>query len=77
MHPSFLQERMFQFWFNTFFVSKAAETVKLEEDEPTLNTLVLDPDTRYFDIGKDHLDKAHKDLKEKIYPAEFKVSCII
>lgn len=68
---------MFQFWFNTFFVSKAAETKSLKEDEPTLKTLVSDPDTRCFEIGKDHLDKAHKDEKEKIYPADFKVRCVI
>ena len=64
---------MFQFWFNTFFISQAASTEKIYEDEPTLWTFELDPDQRYFDIGKDDLDKAHKDAKEKMYAADFKV----
>lgn len=72
----FKKERMFQFWFNTFFVSQAAVTKVILEDEPTLKTFELDSDTRCFDIGKDHLDKAHKDLKEKIYPADFKIRVI-
>lgn len=64
---------MFQFWFNTFFISQAAETEKIFEDEPTLHTFELDPELRYFDIGKEDLDKAHKDSKEKTYSSDFKV----
>ena len=64
---------MFQFWFNTFFISQAAQTENLYEDEPTLRVVELDPDLRFFDIGKDNLDKAHKDMKEKMYSADFKV----
>lgn len=69
----FKKERMFQFWFNTFFVSQAAVTKEIFEDEPTLKTLELDSNLRSFSIGKDHLDKAHKDSKEKIFPADFMV----
>ena len=65
---------MFQFWFNTFFVSQAAVTKEIFEDEPTLKTFELDTDIRYFDVGKPDLDKAHKDLKHKIYASNFKVS---
>ena len=67
---------MFQFWFNTFFVSQAAVTETVYEDEPTLKTFELDTDIRYFDIGKEYLDKAHKDTKEKIYSPDFKVKLI-
>lgn len=70
----FLQERMlFQFWFNTFFISQEAATKEIYEDEPTLKTVNYDKDLRYFEIGKEHLDKAHKDNKDKIFPADFKV----
>ena len=71
---SFDQERMFQFWFNTFFISQQATDVeKIFEDEPTLKTVRLDTDLCYFDIGKEDLDKAHKDAKEKIFNRDFKV----
>ena len=65
---------MFQFWFNTFFISQQATDVELYEDEPTLRTVKLDTDLCYFDVGKEDLDKAHKDVKEKIYNRDFKVS---
>lgn len=66
---------LFQFWFNTFFVSQEAVTKEIYEDEPTLKTCDVDgdEDSRYFVIGKEHLDKAHKDNKEKIFPANFEV----
>ena len=65
---------MFQFWFNTFFISQQATDVEqLYEDEPTLRTLKLDTDLSFFDVGKEDLDKAHKDVKEKIYNKDFKV----
>lgn len=70
----FKKERMFQFWFNTFFISQQATDVEvLYEDEPTLKTVRLDTDLCYFDIGKEDLDKAHKDAKDKIYNKDFKV----
>ncbi|XP_020612582.1 phosphatidylinositol 3,4,5-trisphosphate 3-phosphatase and dual-specificity protein phosphatase PTEN-like isoform X2 [Orbicella faveolata] len=69
----FKKERMFQFWFNTFFISQQATVVQLFEDEPTLKVVKLDSDLYFFDIGKDDLDKAHKDAKEKIYNRDFKV----
>ncbi|CAH3136407.1 unnamed protein product [Porites lobata] len=69
----FKKERMFQFWFNTFFVSQAAVTGEIYEDEPTLKTFEIDSDLRYFDVGKPELDKAHKDDREKIYPSNFTI----
>ena len=73
----FYQERLFQFWFNTFFISQAAWTEEIQEDEPTLHTFELDPNLRYFDIGKDNLDKAHKDAKEKMFKSDLRVSGIL
>ena len=70
---SFEQERMSQFWFNTYFVSQHATSKKLFEDEPTLRIVRLDPDLAYFDVGKEELDKAHKDVKETIFNKDFKV----
>jgi len=67
---------MFQFWFNTFFISQQATDVEIYEDEPTLKIVKLDPDLCYFDIGKEDLDKAHKDAKEKIYNRDFKVKLL-
>lgn len=69
----FKKERLFQFWFNTFFISQAAWTEEIQEDEPTLHTFELDPNLRYFDIGKDNLDKAHKDAKEKMFKSDFRI----
>lgn len=64
---------MFQFWFNTYFISQQATSKELFEDEPTLRILELDTDLSYFDVGKEDLDKAHKDTKEKIFNRDFKV----
>ncbi|XP_022789182.1 phosphatidylinositol 3,4,5-trisphosphate 3-phosphatase and dual-specificity protein phosphatase PTEN-like isoform X2 [Stylophora pistillata] len=69
----FKKERLLQFWFNTFFISQAAWTKKILEDEPTLQTFELDPELRYFDIGKEDLDKAHKDPRERIFGSDFKI----
>lgn len=70
----FFQERMlFQFWFNTFFVSQEAATKEIRDDEPTLKTFKNNKDSQYFDIGKEHLDEAHKDNNDKIFAADFKV----
>ncbi|XP_074618313.1 phosphatidylinositol 3,4,5-trisphosphate 3-phosphatase and dual-specificity protein phosphatase PTEN-like isoform X2 [Acropora palmata] len=73
----FKKERMlFQFWFNTFFVSQEALAKEIHEDEPTLKTFDFGKGLRYFEIGKEHLDKAHKDNKDKIFPADFKIRVI-
>lgn len=73
----FKKERMlFQFWFNTFFVSQEAATKEILDDEPTLKTFKNNKDSQYFDIGKEHLDKAHKDNKDKIFPTDFKIRVI-
>ena len=79
---------MFQFWFNTFFISNAVATVTdkmqnedreemIHEDEPTLKTFELDSNSRYFGIDKENLDKAHKDEKGKIFGPAFRVRIML
>ncbi|XP_067053660.1 phosphatidylinositol 3,4,5-trisphosphate 3-phosphatase and dual-specificity protein phosphatase PTEN-like [Acropora muricata] len=73
----FKKERiLFQFWFNTFFVSQEAATKEIYDHEPTLKTFDFGKGLRYFEIRKEHLDEAHKDNKDKIFPAEFKIRVI-
>ncbi|XP_044174863.1 phosphatidylinositol 3,4,5-trisphosphate 3-phosphatase and dual-specificity protein phosphatase PTEN-like [Acropora millepora] len=73
----FKKERMlFQFWFNTFFVSQEAATKEIYDNEPTLKTFDFGKGLRYFEIRKEHLDEAHKDNKDKIFPADFKIRVI-
>jgi phosphatidylinositol-3,4,5-trisphosphate 3-phosphatase/dual-specificity protein phosphatase PTEN len=68
---------MFQFWFNTFFVSGL--TPPPSEAEPTMMTRNFkdqDDDvgaTSWFELHKEDLDKANKDKKNKIYSPNFKV----
>ncbi|XP_031568203.1 phosphatidylinositol 3,4,5-trisphosphate 3-phosphatase and dual-specificity protein phosphatase PTEN-like [Actinia tenebrosa] len=75
----FKKERMFQFWFNTFFISTAYTNVdtenKDEECDPTLFTFndKNSPEDRWFTLPKGCIDKAHKDERCKLFPVDFKV----
>lgn len=62
-----LQERIFQCWFNTFFVQQEGFTKGNSADgqKPQLLTL---------EMAKKELDKANKDKDNKIYKPDFKVS---
>lgn len=64
------KERMFQCWFNTFFVRD-------EEESPTQNGAGPCSDVRYkyltLTMKKNELDKANKDKQNKIYDKDFKV----
>ena len=73
---------MFQFWFNTFFVS--GMTPKATEGESSMDVKkcnstadnVHDGElgkTFYFELEKEDLDKANKDKKNKIFSPNFKV----
>ena len=69
---------MFQFWFNTFFVSGL--TPQPSEGEATMKTFNFDGRkqneegaTSWFELHKEDLDKANKDKKNKIYSPIFKV----
>nr|UQI50295.1 phosphatidylinositol 3 [Haliclona caerulea] len=74
----FKKERMFQFWFNTFFISNGYTNCDpdsmTEENDPTLFTFDTNsPDEKCFIIPKIWIDKAHKDEKCKLFPVDFKV----
>ena len=71
---------MFQFWFNTFFVSGLEP--KASEGEPTMETqhtkkkadgVHIGGTTCWFELQKEDLDKANKDKKNKIFSPNFKV----
>lgn len=69
---------MFQFWFNTFFVSGL--TPKPSEREASMVTYDIETQqndeisaTTWFELHKEDLDKANKDKKNKIYSPNFKV----
>ena len=73
IYVSIFQERMFQCWFNTFFVTE-------EETSPTQNGAGPCSDVRYkyltLTMKKNELDKANKDKQNKIYDKNFKVKYI-
>ncbi|CAH2243290.1 jg17393 [Pararge aegeria aegeria] len=66
------KERLFHFWFNTFFVTACvgAEPVPAPDDSPNLETFKLT-------LDKWQLDDAHKDKQHKLYSPDFKVELII
>ena len=64
---------MFQFWFNTFFISKGQD-FQQEQLEPTLRVNRSESESWWFEIPKQDIDKAHKDDRNKVFPSNFKVS---
>ncbi|XP_028408520.1 phosphatidylinositol 3,4,5-trisphosphate 3-phosphatase and dual-specificity protein phosphatase PTEN-like isoform X2 [Dendronephthya gigantea] len=75
------KDLMFQFWFNTFFVSGL--TPPPSEGEATMKTSSFDRRkqsedgaTSWFELHKEDLDKANKDKKNKIYSPNFKVKVL-
>ncbi|XP_026488007.2 phosphatidylinositol 3,4,5-trisphosphate 3-phosphatase and dual-specificity protein phosphatase PTEN isoform X1 [Vanessa tameamea] len=66
------KERLFHFWFNTFFVTACvgATPVPAPHDSPNLETFKLT-------LDKWQLDDAHKDKQHKLYSPDFKVELII
>ncbi|KXJ21447.1 phosphatidylinositol 3,4,5-trisphosphate 3-phosphatase and dual-specificity protein phosphatase PTEN [Exaiptasia diaphana] len=72
----FSKERIFQFWFNTFFISVGTN---LSEDSTEISDPALqsfyDEKTkeRWFALPKQYIDKAHKDEKCRVFQADFKV----
>ncbi|XP_046860575.1 phosphatidylinositol 3,4,5-trisphosphate 3-phosphatase and dual-specificity protein phosphatase PTEN-like [Xenia sp. Carnegie-2017] len=71
-----MKDLMFQFWFNTFFVSGL--TPQPSEGEASMTTHhdknenEIEP-TSWFELHKEDLDKANKDKKNKIYSPDFKL----
>ncbi|KAK3747338.1 hypothetical protein QZH41_017979, partial [Actinostola sp. cb2023] len=75
IHKTFSKERMFQFWFNTFFISVGANLDSEESSDPTLQSYSdesCDSDVRWITIPKSFIDKAHKDEKCRVFQPDFK-----
>ncbi|KAJ0174463.1 hypothetical protein K1T71_009571 [Dendrolimus kikuchii] len=66
------KEKLFHFWFNTFFVAKelGAHRVQPLPDSPNQEAFKLT-------LNKWQLDDAHKDKQHKLYSPDFKVELII
>lgn len=64
---------MFQFWFNTFFISTVASKNVGMEDEDTLRTFEETSDIRSVRLPREALDKPHKDTKGRNFPPDFEV----
>ena len=62
------QERLCQFWLNTFFIAQRTKTG--EEDDCS----ILGEEKQYIvSLSKPELDKINKDKKHKLVPKDFKV----
>lgn len=69
------KERIFIFWFNTFFV-KCGYTPDSPDGGAEKNLIEKNEDgseLRTFSLSKEDLDKANKDKRHKIYPQDFQV----
>ncbi|XP_075980716.1 phosphatase and tensin-like protein isoform X2 [Anticarsia gemmatalis] len=66
------KEKLFHFWFNTFFVAAelGAQRVQPLPDSPNLEAFKLT-------LNKWQLDEAHKDKQHKHYAPDFKVELIV
>ncbi|XP_072944734.1 phosphatidylinositol 3,4,5-trisphosphate 3-phosphatase and dual-specificity protein phosphatase PTEN isoform X2 [Epargyreus clarus] len=66
------KERLFHFWFNTFFVAAGvgSQRVPPPPDSPNLETFKLT-------LNKWQLDDAHKDKQNKLYSPDFKVELVV
>ncbi|RVE48004.1 hypothetical protein evm_007316 [Chilo suppressalis] len=66
------KEKLFHFWFNTFFVAAGVGAVRIPppSDSPNQETFKLT-------LNKWQLDDAHKDKQHKIYSPDFKVEVIV
>jgi phosphatidylinositol-3,4,5-trisphosphate 3-phosphatase/dual-specificity protein phosphatase PTEN len=70
---------MFQFWFNTFFVSGLTPAPSEGEASMVIRNFSEKDEgaTSWFQLHKEDLDKANKDKKNKIYSPDFKVGYIV
>ncbi|XP_037973002.1 phosphatidylinositol 3,4,5-trisphosphate 3-phosphatase and dual-specificity protein phosphatase PTEN isoform X2 [Plutella xylostella] len=66
------KEKLFHFWFNTFFVANQVGAVAVP---PPLDSLNLE--TFKLTLNKWQLDDAHKDKTHKLYHQDFKVELIL
>jgi len=69
----FRKERMFVFWFNTFFL-KHGVTLTHPEGGGTITTARTEKgDIITYSLEQDELDKANKDKKHKFFPQGFRI----
>ena len=78
------QDKMFHFWFNTFFVANLGNCrLSSNGNDPMLEgvkePLHTDPEQEILmvKLKKHELDKANKDKTNKLYSPNFKVSYVI
>ncbi|XP_077290591.1 phosphatase and tensin-like protein [Arctopsyche grandis] len=67
------KEKLFHFWFNTFFVTYNAKAV----GEPTSERNGSTSPTYKLTLNKWELDDAHKDTQHKTYASDFKVQLVM
>ncbi|XP_018909981.1 phosphatidylinositol 3,4,5-trisphosphate 3-phosphatase and dual-specificity protein phosphatase PTEN isoform X2 [Bemisia tabaci] len=81
-----LKEKMFHFWFNTFFIRERLHVPEIangknhfDSTHPRYNSHPVDSDTNLFTlrIDKWDLDVAHKDKQNSKYSPDLKVSLIL
>lgn len=72
------KDKLFHFWFNTFFVAALQQPHKKSNARSyhSCRQLPRERDKLTLTIPKSELDKANKDRSNKIFPASFKVSLI-
>ncbi|XP_059054848.1 phosphatidylinositol 3,4,5-trisphosphate 3-phosphatase and dual-specificity protein phosphatase PTEN isoform X2 [Achroia grisella] len=66
------KERLFHFWFNTFFVAAQVGAHRVDSLPDSKNE-----ETFKLTLNKWQLDDAHKDKQHKIYAPDFKVEVIV
>ena len=72
---SLSQEKMFQFWFNTFFVGKDDYSIPFQYSNgktPTMEGLSVSKQLN-LTLSKAELDKANKDKSHRFFSPNFKV----
>ncbi|XP_052755146.1 phosphatidylinositol 3,4,5-trisphosphate 3-phosphatase and dual-specificity protein phosphatase PTEN isoform X2 [Galleria mellonella] len=66
------KEKLFHFWFNTFFVAAQVGAQRIDPLPDSTNQ-----ETFKLTLNKWQLDDAHKDKQHKIYAPEFKVELVV
>ncbi|XP_026322787.1 phosphatidylinositol 3,4,5-trisphosphate 3-phosphatase and dual-specificity protein phosphatase PTEN isoform X2 [Hyposmocoma kahamanoa] len=66
------KEKLFHFWFNTFFVANCVGAVPVSSPDDSMNL-----ETFKLTLNKWQLDDAHKDKQHKLYSPDFKVELIV
>ncbi|XP_071808631.1 phosphatidylinositol 3,4,5-trisphosphate 3-phosphatase and dual-specificity protein phosphatase PTEN-like [Asterias amurensis] len=70
------KDKLFHFWFNTFFVPSCKTTSSTNGSVPEVCQLPGARHTMVLTLKKDEVDKANKDKTNKVFSPNFKVTCI-